>query len=131
MLFLLALYYLTYDGVDAVPIPFQGLTASPCSDLTQCRTIWDIIWSCLVTIFACTWAAVHPNIKVTYSKKPDSWFRRWFLYEPHQFISKRVPLFITALLVPEYILSWAVRQHLVAKEFDIGPVEGYLISSTE
>ncbi|KAG1722789.1 uncharacterized protein EDB91DRAFT_1273197 [Suillus paluster] len=26
------------------------------------RTLWDIIWSCAATLFACTWTVIHPNI---------------------------------------------------------------------
>ena len=26
------------------------------------RTMWDSLWSCLATIFACSWVSVHPNI---------------------------------------------------------------------
>jgi hypothetical protein len=31
-------------------------------------------------------------------------------------IFEQIPLFICALLVPEYILAWAIRQFLVARE---------------
>ncbi|CAG8887099.1 unnamed protein product [Penicillium egyptiacum] len=26
------------------------------------RSSWDILWTCLVTIFACTWTALHPQV---------------------------------------------------------------------
>ena len=66
MLFLLFLYYLLQGpSTDAGPIPtieHRSLKGNHCNDLTHCRTIWNIIWSCLVTIFSCTWVAVHPNV---------------------------------------------------------------------
>ncbi|KAG2070603.1 hypothetical protein BDR04DRAFT_1142728, partial [Suillus decipiens] len=36
------------------------LSDSPSSNNT--RTLWEIIWSCAATLFACTWTAIHPNI---------------------------------------------------------------------
>ncbi|KAJ7727078.1 hypothetical protein B0H16DRAFT_1697840 [Mycena metata] len=30
--------------------------------INSCRTLFDIIWGCLVTIFACTWVALHQNV---------------------------------------------------------------------
>ena len=41
-------------------------------------------------------------------------FERWFWHPLRSSISHRLPLLICALLVPEYILSWAIRQRLVA-----------------
>jgi len=41
-----------------------------CSNVHHCRTVWNIIWSCLVTIFSCTWVAVHPNIP----NAEEKWF---------------------------------------------------------
>lgn len=32
------------------------------------------------------------------------------------FAEHRLPLFVCALLVPEYILAWAIRQYLRARE---------------
>ena len=39
---------------------------------------------------------------------------RWFWDPLRSLISHQLPLFICALLVPEYILAWAIRQRLVA-----------------
>ena len=63
MLVLLFLYYLLQDVyIDAGPIPTaknRSLAENHCTDLTHCLTIWEIVWSCLVTIFSRTWVAVH------------------------------------------------------------------------
>ena len=32
------------------------------------------------------------------------------------FVEHRLPLFVCALLVPEYVLAWAIRQYLRARE---------------
>ncbi|KZP22259.1 hypothetical protein FIBSPDRAFT_1043726 [Athelia psychrophila] len=72
-----------------------------CIDITHCRTIWNIIWSCLATIFACAWVAVHRNVP-----DPASSMTRVSL--------DRIAITICALLVPEYMIGWAARQWLVA-----------------
>jgi len=33
-----------------------------CNDIHNCRTLASIIYSCLATIFACTWGSYHPDI---------------------------------------------------------------------
>ncbi|KAJ7219854.1 hypothetical protein C8J57DRAFT_1095103 [Mycena rebaudengoi] len=33
-----------------------------CDNINNCRKLFDIVWGCLVTIFACTWVSVHPNV---------------------------------------------------------------------
>ena len=119
MLILLLLYYLGQGAFSgAVPLPSiiedSRHTASTCNDLHTCRTIWNIIWSCLVTIFSCTWVAIHPNVPYPGNKKDMGRFERWVWDPLRSFISHRLLLFICVLLVPEYILSWAIRQRLVA-----------------
>ena len=109
MLFLLFVYYLvkgTY--IDASPVPSidnGSLAGNRCTDLTHCRTIWSIVWSCLVTIFSCTWVAVHPNVPSPVKRNPII-----------SFAGHRLPLFICALLVPEYVLAWAIRQFFRARQ---------------
>ena len=109
MLFLLFLYYLLQGpSTDAGPIPTieeRSLAGNHCNDLVHCRTIWNIVWSCLATIFSCTWVVVHPNV-------PCPKKRNLLL----SFAEHRLPMFICALLVPEYVLAWSIRQFLVARE---------------
>ena len=110
MLFLIFIYYLVQgvsESIDASPIPsLDKLSESArCTDLTHCRTVWNIIWSCLATIFSCTWVAVHPNIPCP---------RKQSLVV--SFAEHRLPLFVCALLVPEYVLAWAIRQYLRARD---------------
>ncbi|KIM28849.1 hypothetical protein M408DRAFT_39683, partial [Serendipita vermifera MAFF 305830] len=78
------------------------------------RTLANIIWSCLSTIFLCTWVAVHPNVHFRPEKQNQGWFEKWLRDPFHELVTYKLPLFIWALLVPEYILSWAVRQYLQA-----------------
>ena len=107
MLILLFVYYLVQGAyIDASPVPPINNFSSAgnhCTDLIHCRSISNIVWSCLVTIFSCTWVAVHPNIPCPKKQNPVI-----------SFAEHRLPLFICALLVPEYILAWAIRQFLSA-----------------
>ena len=121
MLFLiLGYYYLTQGAaIDAGPIPSLDkrlLESSPCTNLTHCRTRWNIIWSCLVTIFSCTWVVVHPNIPCPRKREGNNCFKRWIWNPLLSFAEHRLPLFVCALLIPEYILAWAIRQYLTARQ---------------
>ena len=58
-----------------------------------------------MTIFSCTWVAVHPNVPCPKKRNPII-----------SFAGHRLPLFICALLVPEYVLAWAIRQFLRARQ---------------
>ncbi|KIM22980.1 hypothetical protein M408DRAFT_78246 [Serendipita vermifera MAFF 305830] len=78
------------------------------------RSLANILWSCLSTIFLCTWMAIHPNVHFKAEKPDQRWFERW-LWDPlHDFVTYKLPLFLWALLVPEYLLAWAVRQYMQA-----------------
>ena len=120
MLFFVFLYYLFQSAfIDASPVPSiddRSLAANRCTDLTHCRTIWSIVWSCLVTIFSCTWVAVHPNIPCPKKRKANSWMERCIWNPLLSFAEHRLPLFVCALLAPEYVLAWAIRQFLIARK---------------
>ena len=119
MLFLLFLYYLLHSpSIDAGPIPTienRSLVGNHCNDLTHCRTIWNIVWSCLATIFSCTWVAIHPNVPCPRKRDANGWIERCIWNPLLSFVEHRLPLFICALLVPEYVLAWAIRQFLSAR----------------
>ena len=108
MLFLFFIYYSVQNAfIDASPVPSidnRSLDLNHCTNLAHCRSIWNIIWSCLVTIFSCTWVAIHPNIPCPKKQNPVI-----------TFAEHRLPLFICALLVPEYMLAWAIKQFLSAR----------------
>ncbi|KIM24393.1 hypothetical protein M408DRAFT_233237 [Serendipita vermifera MAFF 305830] len=102
--------------IEAGPIPASielGDVAS-CDGQNSQRTLAGIGWSCLSTIFLCTWVAVHPNVHFRPEKQNQRWFERW-LWDPlREILTYELSLFIWALLVPEYILGWAVRQYVQA-----------------
>jgi len=72
-----------------------------CDDPNGCRSLGDIIRSCILTIFLCTWVSIHPNIP-----SPDE---RW-----PRLACRRAGLMILALIAPEAVIGWALRQRLIA-----------------
>ncbi|KXN85201.1 hypothetical protein AN958_11624 [Leucoagaricus sp. SymC.cos] len=84
-----------------IPLTIFGRELPECVNPARCRALQGIIWSCLATIFACTWVSMHPNV-------PDprwSGFRR--LWE-------RIILMFYAVIGPEFIAVWAFRQRMMA-----------------
>ncbi|KAI9450594.1 hypothetical protein F5148DRAFT_585948 [Russula earlei] len=72
-----------------------------CDDPQGCRSLWDIIQSCAITLLLCTWVSIHPNIQSPDEKWPKVTMRR-------------IGLMLATLFVPEAMIAWAVRQRLAA-----------------
>ncbi|KAG2143003.1 hypothetical protein DEU56DRAFT_884522 [Suillus clintonianus] len=66
------------------------------------RTLWNIISSSVLTLFACIYSAIHPNIP----SPKDSLFR---------ILWRRLGIMIMALIAPELIVVWAMRQWMGAR----------------
>ncbi|KAG1886545.1 hypothetical protein F4604DRAFT_1277563 [Suillus subluteus] len=66
------------------------------------RTLWSIISSSVLTLFACIYSAIHPNIP----SPKDS---------PNCIIRRRLGIMIMALIAPELIVTWAMRQRICAR----------------
>lgn len=112
ILFLLFTLFRLLRGAPTVAIPEVGLgpdflpgcTLVPREGIIfGARSTSDILTSCLATIFACTWTAIHPNI-------PSPADSRWDIFK------RRLVTTIYALLAPEFITIWAYRQYLGAKK---------------
>lgn len=88
--------------------------ASTCANIGQCRTVRSIIWSCLGTIFACIWVAIHPNVPKLYPPR-KRWSRAWWGDTMATLLAK-LGVAWYAMRVPEYIFTWALRQRLQAQE---------------
>jgi hypothetical protein len=105
MLLAFTVYYLAGQSVQALPISESVIDPrslpNRCDDLNECRTIWDIIWSCLATIFACTWIALHLNIPGPKEK--------WYTIA-----LRKAGVMLLAIIAPEIVVMWAMRQWLVA-----------------
>ncbi|KAJ7257611.1 hypothetical protein C8J57DRAFT_1472584 [Mycena rebaudengoi] len=90
-----------------------------CDDINNCRKLFDIIWGCLITIFACTWVSVHPNVP-----PPKQ--------GPLALLWRRLKLMLTAIIAPELMVGFAARQFFMsrwyAKEHKIPKTHGFFIS---
>ncbi|KIM20960.1 hypothetical protein M408DRAFT_81236 [Serendipita vermifera MAFF 305830] len=117
MFILLLAYAITqsvYGDAGPIQVSIQSRDVASCDGLNRQRYMRSMVWSCLFTIFLCTWVAIHPNVHFRPEKRDQKWFERW-LWDPlHDFIKYKLLLFLWALLVPEYILAWAVRQYAQA-----------------
>ncbi|KAJ7206557.1 hypothetical protein GGX14DRAFT_568112 [Mycena pura] len=122
--------------------PAQGLGLNPrapnnsesCDDINNCRRLFDIVWGCLTTIFACTWVSAHPNVPPPKPTRPDAFWPtlKWKLVVALLSIWRRLKLMLIAVIAPELVVGFAARQFLVAwkfsNEFGISWTHGYFIS---
>jgi hypothetical protein len=98
-----------------VPAVDEASVPSSCKDIGNSRTLLGIIWSCITTIFLCTWVSIHPNIPEPADTRRMSFWRKW-VHKITRLFGDKATMFICALLIPEYILAWAMRQHLIARK---------------
>jgi len=108
LILVLAWFLFKHHGVSAVPFVCHGY-APPTASKTLLgieiggasgRSLFSIIWACFSTTFICTWVSVHPNIPPL----EGNW---------KSFI-RRLKLMFWALIAPELILAWAVKQWAAA-----------------
>ncbi|KAF7984873.1 hypothetical protein HWV62_10853 [Athelia sp. TMB] len=119
--------------IDASTIPDANTTSfitsaptittlpdSRCKDIDHCRTLVGIVQSCIVTILACVWFAVHRNIPAPRVDPPhySNLFVKVFMSVWFKILGQRqaVTVFVVTLLIPEWVLAWALRQFFVALE---------------
>ena len=112
MFLVLSLVYLLYGfQTHASPLAATShnnatiLSTSACICPADQRSILDILWSCLATIFACSWVSIHPNIPA-----PNE--SRW------RILFRRLELMFWAVIGPEIIITWALRQWLGARHLE-------------
>ncbi|PBK80275.1 hypothetical protein ARMGADRAFT_1092366 [Armillaria gallica] len=87
-------------GADVSPADTEGVPVC----INDRRTVSNIVWSCLVTIFASTWLAIHPNVpgKKIMDKGAIS------------LAVERAKIMGIAILAPEVVVGWAAEQFYVA-----------------
>ncbi|KAJ6460920.1 hypothetical protein C8R45DRAFT_842417, partial [Mycena sanguinolenta] len=68
------------------------------------RSLFTILNGCLVTVFACTWVSVHPNVPPPNKSKLTLFWCR-------------LGLMLVAVIAPELIAGFAARQFLDARWF--------------
>jgi hypothetical protein len=64
------------------------------------RGTLEIVWTCLVTIFACTYTVLHPSFAVDGGP-----------------LSPGIPTILTALIAPEFVSGIAYSEYCYAREF--------------
>ena len=119
MLLLLTLVVYLFHGFQTHAAPLTSHLAESSSNATytllntppSCicpaidRSLWDILWSCLATIFGCSWVSIHPNI-------PGPNESHW------RILLRRLELMFWAVVGPEIIICWAFRQWLGARNLE-------------
>jgi hypothetical protein len=100
MLFLLIICIFVY-GIQAQSIPTLHPNQCP-SFCHHTRSLWNIVWSSLVTLFACIWVSVHPNIPAPTDGRVA-------------LVKQRATLLLAAVIAPELIIMFAMRQWVCAR----------------
>ena len=116
MFYLLATSFAFWRTASSIPISTIDAGPPSLDHPYSRRTEWDIIRSCFAVIFTCAWVAIHPNVPcppprddLPFWEKKRHWLRN--------FINGRLLIFVVTLLVPEFVLSWAIRQRKAARTF--------------
>ena len=102
MSFPLSTFFLAQGGVNAMPIPITDQHTSPPDGCNGWRTLLNIVWNCIFTIFLCTYVSLHPNVP-----GPNEGFVAVTL--------RRLKVMVMALLAPEFNTLWAIRQWFAAR----------------
>ncbi|EPQ51385.1 hypothetical protein GLOTRDRAFT_96528 [Gloeophyllum trabeum ATCC 11539] len=89
-------------NLSVLPTPLTH-SVDTCHDIDNCRTLWQVIRSCLVTIFACTWVSLHLNIPAENE--------RW-----HRGPLRHLGVMLIGIVAPELVVAWAARQWYVSRE---------------
>ncbi|KAJ7727085.1 hypothetical protein B0H16DRAFT_1697845 [Mycena metata] len=80
----------------------RAATEASCDcTINSCRTLFDIVWGCLATIFACTWVALHQNV-------PDPELGHFAL------LMRKLRMMLMTIIAPEVIV-----------EFDVSTTHGF------
>ncbi|KAJ7831576.1 hypothetical protein B0H13DRAFT_2431531 [Mycena leptocephala] len=106
MLLLLILVHLLSRNGSAAPVlhTLNDRTSSDsCDDINNCRKLFDIVWGCLATIFACTWVSVHPNVPAPNQSRLVLFWRR-------------LRMMLIAVIAPELMVGFAARQFFAVRE---------------
>jgi hypothetical protein len=89
---------ITNNGqIVATVNPFE--LVDPCRHV---RSMWSIVWACGLTLFACVWTAIHPNMPAP----REHWASKSW---------RKMKLVVLGLIAPEYIMLLALNQRFNAK----------------
>jgi len=103
LFFVFALFPTSGSSLPIIPIVREVLQPDLVTvESNKLRTRFDIVWTCISTLFVCTWVAIHPNVPPRGEGHIRSLWRR-------------IKLMLWTLVVPEMILVWAYRQWAAAR----------------
>ncbi|KAF7357429.1 hypothetical protein MSAN_01338900 [Mycena sanguinolenta] len=120
MLLILPLVYLLAGHRVVSGLPLVSLDESvSCDSNVNSRSLFTILSGCLVTVFACTWVSVHPNVPPPNQSKLA-------------LFGRRLGLMLVAVVAPELIAGFAARQFLdarwFAKEYSVSITHGFFFA---
>jgi hypothetical protein len=106
-LLLVCVFLYSFVGVTQAVPTTTNTTNTATSDSFETpsfttRTLWTIVSSSVITLFACIYSAVHINIP----SPKDS---------PYRILRRRLGIMIMALIAPELMVIWAMRQWFSAR----------------
>jgi hypothetical protein len=109
LLLLILVHLLSRNGSAAPDLHTLNNRAAPdsCNDINNCRKLFDIVWGCLATIFACTWVSVHPNVPAPNESRLALFWRR-------------LKMMLIAAIAPEIMVAFAARQFFAARALSKG-----------
>ncbi|THU87667.1 hypothetical protein K435DRAFT_893020, partial [Dendrothele bispora CBS 962.96] len=90
----------------------------PCADTHNRRTIEEIVYSSIAVIFTCTWVAIHPNIPMKFDSEGENVIGTSFEMHPAVFVLQNFLFMLVALIAPELIILWAMRQWFASREIE-------------
>jgi hypothetical protein len=114
LLFLILVHLLSRNG-SAAPVPYtlnDRSAADSCNDINNCRKLFDIVWGCLATIFACTWVSVHPNVPAPNQSRLALFWQR-------------LKMMLIAVIAPELMVGFAARQFIAARSLSKGELADF------
>jgi hypothetical protein len=109
LLLLLLVHFLSKNG-SAASVPHtlnDHSSTDSCDDINNCRKLFDIVWGCLATIFACTWVSVHPNVPAPNQSRLARFWRR-------------LKMMLITVIAPEIMVGFAARQFFATRLFSKG-----------
>jgi hypothetical protein len=93
------------------------------SHISSTRTVFDILWSCLFTIFACTWTVQHLNVPPQREESGDPEWKGDLKYAAKNFWTSAKWMMIT-VLAPEVLITLNAG-HLLAALATLSQIQKY------
>jgi hypothetical protein len=119
LLLLLFVHALSRNANIAQGSPVHSLAPVDfCDAMSNSRSLFNIVWGCLTTLFACTWISVHPNVPPPLESRLVR-------------LGRRLKMMLIAIVAPEIMVGFAARQFLAARKFSKGMSFGSYIALTD